>query len=502
MGRGLLFVQLLCGLLLLTSIVSCSEEESATDTPVPVATNVVNTAVPTVTATPAPPTPTAAPPTPTPSPTPSQPGITVRDQDLGEDGRLIIDNVQLPEAGWLVIHAWRDGAVAEVLGQTAVSAPGGSNVEVQIDALQATDSLVAMLYEDTGEVGSLEFPGADEPITTSDGPVMSQFTITHQFTLPEISVADQTIHTDGRLSIDSVEAMEAGWLLVYTDVDGAIGALLGFARVETGLNEDISVQIPWREATTQLHALLVVDVGRPNLYDPDEDLPVIVGGSPVMASFQVGLPVDIFILDQPVANSQIVIERITMSAPGWVTIHTDENGQPGLIIGFAFLEAGINEQVKVDLLVGTVTPQMYARLHEDNNIAGEFDFPNGDLPLQIDGRVFPTESFRTDVGDYLITRDQVAGTAVTVPIVVIETDGWIVIYDNDQQVDPLGFTQLVPGINRNVRVEIDTGQAGDMLYAVLHADVETPQQFDYPEGNDRPLLSGRNPIQAPFLLLP
>ena len=502
MGRGLLFVRLLCGLLLLTAVMACSEEETPTDTPAPVATNVVDTAAPTVTATLPPPTPTSAPPTPTPSPTPIQPAIAVHDQDLGDDGRLIIDKVQLPEAGWLVIHAWRDGAVAEVLGQTAVSAPGESNVEVQIDALQATDSLVAMLHEDAGEAGSYEFPGPDEPITAVDGPVMSQFTITHQFALPGISVADQTINTDGRLSVDSVEAVEAGWLLIYTDADGAIGSLLGFARVETGLNEAISVQIPWREATTQLHALLVADAGRPDLYDPDEDLPVIVSGTPVMASFQVGLPADIFILDQPVVDSQIVVERITVSAPGWVTIHPDENGQPGLIIGFAFLEAGVNEQVKVDLLVGTVTPQMYARLHEDSNIAGEFDFPNGDLPLQIDGRVFPTESFRTDIGDYLITRDQVAGTALIVPVVVIETDGWLVIYDNDQQADPLGFAQLTAGVNRNVRVEIDTGQAGDMLYAALHADVDTPQQFDYPEGNDRPLLRGRNPIQAPFLLLP
>jgi len=215
------------------------------------------------------------------------------------------------------------------------------------------------------------------------------------------------------------------------------------------------------------------------------------------------LPVDMFILDQPVVNGQVVIERVTMSAPGWVVIHPDENGQPGLIIGFAFLEAGVNEQVAVDLLVDTVTPQMYAKLHEDSNIAGEFDFPTGDLPLQINGRTVPPEPFRTDTGNYLLTRDQVAGTAVTIPVVVIETDGWLVIYDNDQQIDPLGFTWLSAGINRNVSVEINSGQAGDiMLYAALHSDGGTPQEFEYAEGSDLPLLRGRTPIQAPFLLLP
>jgi hypothetical protein len=358
-----------------------------------------------------------------------------------------------------------------------------------------------MLHQDAGEAGVYEFPGVDEPLTTANGPVMSQFTINHQFALPEINVTDQTIGTDGRLLIDSVNATVAGWLLVYADAAGSLGSLLGFARLEAGINEAVPVQIPWREATTQLHALLVADDGRPHLYDPTEDLPVLVSGNPVMVSLQVGLPADIFILDQPVVNNQEVIER-TMPTLGCVVIHPYENGKQGLIIGFAFLEAGVNEQIAVDLLVGSVTPQMYARLHEDSNITSEFDFPNGDLPLQIDGRAFPATTFRTDIGDYLITRDQGAGTAVTVPVVVIETDGWLAIYDNDQQTGPLGFTWLPAGINRNVSVEISGGQADNTLYAALHADAGMPQQFDYPDGGDLPLLSGRNPIQAPFLLLP
>jgi hypothetical protein len=502
MGRGLLFARLLCWLLLLTAVVACSDDDPATDTPAPLATNAVSTAVPTSTATPAPPTATAAPPTATPSPTPIQPAVTVSDQDLGEDGRLLIDSVQLPEPGWLVIYAWREGAVAEVLGQTAISGPTESNLEVQIEPLQATDTLVAMLHHDAGEAGTYEFPGADEPISTTGGPVMSQFTISRQFILPEIVVANQTVTEDSRLLIESVNAMAAGWLLIYGDEAGEPGYLLGLARVEEGLNEAVSVQIPWREATSQLHALLAADNGRPNLYDPEEDLPILVGGNPVSASFEIGLPVDIFILDQPVVNSRVVIERITMNAPGWVVIHPNDNGQPGLIIGFAFLGAGVNEQIVVDLLVDTVTPQMYASLHEDSNIPDEFDFPNGDLPLRLNGRLFPTATFSTDTGNYLITRDQVAGTAITVPITVIETDGWLVIYDNDQQTDPLGFTWLAAGINRNVRVEISSGQAGDMLYATLHTDNNTPQQFEYPDGSDLPVLRGRNPIQAPFLLLP
>jgi hypothetical protein len=310
------------------------------------------------------------------------------------------------------------------------------------------------------------------------------------------------VGTNGRITINSVTALAPSWLLVYSDNEGELGSLLGFARVDEGLNEVVSVQIPWREATAQVHAMLAADEGQPDLYDADADRLVLVGGQPIMASFTLTLPVDAFIRDQPVINNTVQIERVSMAAPGWAVIHPDDGGQPGLIIGFAFLEAGVNENVVVELLVSDATPQMYLRLHEDSGTAGEFDFPGGDGPLQVDGRVLPPITFRTDAGNYLISRDQPAGTAVTVPLAVVETSGWLAIYNNDRQSEPLGSAWLAPGINHNVSVTITAGQAGDTLYAVLHADNDTPQQFDYPDGNDQPLLRNRTAVQVPFLLTP
>ncbi|MCB8943540.1 MAG: hypothetical protein H6658_20995 [Ardenticatenaceae bacterium] len=501
MGRGFLFIRLF-GCLLLLFLAACSKEEEPTATPAIVATALVATAVPTHTSTPSPPTPTVPPPTPTPSPTPLQPMLTVSDQVLAEDGRLTIDSVQLPEPGWLVIHAWREGAVAEVLGHTAVVPPTMNDVTVQIDPLEATETLVVVLHRDAGEVGTYEFPGDDQPVETDAGVVMSQFAITAQFTVPEIVVTNQVITENGRLFIREVTATEAGWLLVYNDDEGALGPLLGLAQVAAGQNSAVPVQIPWREATNQLHALLAVDGGQAGLYDAAEDVPVLVAGAPVMVTFDASLPTDIYVLDQPVLDGKVVIERITMRAPGWVVVHPDEGGQPGLIIGFTYLAAGVNEQVEVDLLANTITPQMYVKLHEDTNEVGEFDYPDGDNPLFVDGRFYPPEPFRTDAGSYVITRDQGAGTAVTVPLVVVEADSWLAIYDNDQQTEALGSTWLPAGINRDVVVEIGAGQAGDMLYATLHADNGTPQQFDFPDGPDVPLQRNRISLQAPFLLLP
>ena len=499
MGRGLWLARLMSCLLLLL-MVACSDGDEATETPEPLATEIVTTAVATTTTTPLPATPTRVPATPVPSPTPVQPLISVSAQDLAENGRILIDSVHIPQAGWLVIHAWRDGAVAEVLGQTAVLPSTTNNIELQIDPLQATDLLIAMLHRDAGEVGKYEFPGVDEPLVGADGPVMSQFNITHQFSLPEIVVTNQVITEDGRFLIDDVYATDPGWLLVYSDENGTTGSLLGFAQVETGHNEAVPMQIPWREATNQLHALLAMDNGRVGLYDADEDLPILIAGNPVMASFAVNLPPDIFVLDQPILDGKVVIERITLREQGWVVVHPDDGGQLGLIVGFAFLEAGVNEHIIVDLLTNNVTPQMYVKVHEDTNRIDEFDYPDGDNPLFVDGRVFPPEPFRTDANNYLITQDQVAGTAVTIPLVVVQANSWLAIYDNDQQTDPLGIIWLPAGINRDVRVEITSGQAGDMLYATLHADSDTAQQFDFADGNDLPLQRNRTVIQSPFLL--
>ena len=501
MGRSFVMIRLL-GCLLLLFLMACADEEEPTETPAPLATEVAATAVPTATTIPSLPTPTLAPPTPTPSPTPVQPMITVSDQDLDENGRLTIDSIQLPEPSWVVVHAWRDGAVAEVLGQTVVAPPTATDTEVYIDPLQATDTLVVMLHEDAGEMGKYEFPGEDQPLEGSDGVIMSQFNITHQFSLPEIVVTNQVITEDGRFLINSVTATNPGWLLVYSDDEGATGALLGLAQVEAGQNLGVAVQIPWREATNELHVLLAEDNGRANLYESEQDLPVLVAGVPVMATFSASLPTDIFILDQPVLDGKVVIERITMREQGWVVVHPDADGQLGLIVGFAFLEAGVNEQIEVELLANTITPQMYVKLHEDTNRIDEFDYPDGDNPLFVDERFFPPEPFRTDAGSYLITRDQGVGTAVTIPLVVVDADSWLVIYDNAQQTDPLGFAWLPAGINRNVQVDITAMQAGDTLYGTLHADSDTPQEFDFPDGNDLPLQRNRNFIQSPFLLLP
>jgi hypothetical protein len=200
-------------------------------------------------------------------------------------------------------------------------------------------------------------------------------------------------------------------------------------------------------------------------------------------------------------DGKVVIERVTSDGPGWIVVHPDNGeGQLGLIIGFAHVEDGVNEQVEVELITNNITDQMFVKLHSDEESVDEFDFPDGDLPVRVDDRVPPPASFFTNMGNYLITRDQPAGDSVTIPLVVVVSPAWLVVYADAEQTEQLGLILLEPGINRDVIVPITGAAAGDMVVATLHSDVGTPGEFNYPDGVDLPMQRNRSVIQAPFEL--
>jgi hypothetical protein len=68
----------------------------------------------------------------------------------------------------------------------------------------------------------------------------------------------------------------------------------------------------------------------------------------------------------------VYVSAVQMEKDGWVAIHKDVNGQPGEIIGYAPVKAGINP-VKITLTKPLVDGQSYiAMLHGDDG-DGKFD---------------------------------------------------------------------------------------------------------------------------------
>lgn len=490
----------LLGLMILLFLLAACSKESPTAVSTPQATN--TPAVP-PTHTPIPATATATPP-----PTPSSPTVSANDQPLDEDGQLIIASVTVPEAAWLVIHAEHDGQIGEVLGETAVSPGTSSDISVTIDPLQATSRLVAMLHQDAAEIGTFEFPGPDAPWLEDGTAVASSFEVDIQVARPEITIINQEILDDGLLKVESVYAINPGWLLIHNDDDGAIGALLGFAAVRAGLNEALTIQIAWREATPTLHAVLYEDRERANQLDfPEGDLPVIINGQPVLSTFTVTLPPDILILDQPVVDGKLIVDRVISNGPGWLVVYYDDGGLPGLIIGSASLADGLNEMVGVEVVESAVTEQLHLQIHDDIEPLGQFDFPGSDNPRLYRGRLPATTTFLTNSGNYLVAEDQaLIEKTITIPLVVIDQPAWLVIRNGSEPQAGafLGRVWLPPGVNRTIAVELalDPDLTYSNLIAVLHTDAEELEQFEYPNGDDRPLEYNGRIIYAPFTLLP
>ena len=257
--------------------------------------------------------------------------------------------------------------------------------------------------------------------------------------------------------------------------------------VEAGLTEAVMVPIPWRTAPPQLYAVLYEDNGRATRFDyPDEDLPVLVNGEPLVVAIEVTYPPDVFIFDQPVVNEEIVVERVISEGPGWLAVHADDEGQLGLIIGIAPLEDGLNEQVIVLLAETPVTNQLFIMLHQDEDPVGQFDFPGPDGHRLYQGNVVEPFSFNINPGNSLYTHDQPLTVSednvtvtVVIPLIIADIDTWIVIRNefNDDLGDIIGLTWVPAGVNRDVIVVIDPEQVTDTLYAILHLDAEISQEF-------------------------
>jgi hypothetical protein len=83
------------------------------------------------------------------------------------------------------------------------------------------------------------------------------------------------------------------------------------------------------------------------------------------------------------------IPEIHLAKKGYVAVHADTNGSPGAVIGVSeLLDAGTNEDVQVKLSKPLEeTAAVWPMLHIEDNNNTSYDFPNGDQPAQVDGKV-------------------------------------------------------------------------------------------------------------------
>ncbi len=451
-------------------------------------------------------TPTTAP---SPTPTPIVPAVEAIQQRIDETSLVTVSSLTIPEPGWLVILASDEDAPGEVIGSVAVPAGSSRDVAVEIDPYVATTTLFARLHEDTGEPELFEFPEGDPPLAWNGEPVEAAFSVTLDLILPSVTMAEQTIARDGQVIVESVSVPEAGWITLHADADGEPGAILGQTPLLAGDHENALIAFNWRQATSPMHVVLYQDLGIEGRFEPETvDAPYLSQGEPISATFAATLPLDVHVINQPVAaTGEVVVERVSVGRPAWVAVYTDFAGYSDRLLGFAQVAAGATEGLVIPVETRNLTSLLHIRVHADEGTEGEFDNPGTDFPLDEEGRL-TLFSFQIDAGSYVVTVDQPAGAEVDVPLVVADTAVWLLILEQEEDAPEelpgqvLGSLWLAPGIHRDLVVPVDGASAGTTLLAALYLDAGEEESFEFPDGPDVPMRQLRAFIRAPFALTP
>jgi len=208
--------------------------------------------------------------------------------------------------------------------------------------------------------------------------------------------------------------------------------------------------------------------------------------------------------DQDASGGTVTIEKVIADQPGWLVIHITRNGAPGPVIGQSPVSEGSNENVEVAIDLDQATQQLFAMLHLDKGAAGVYEFPGDDVPVFVD-EVIVNVPFQAafSIEDAVTASDQAAADgAITVDLVSATQPGWIVIHAQADGAPGavIGFAAIEVGNNANVAVEIDLDQATETLYAMLHLDLATAGEYEFP-GDDAPVFdAGGNVVLAPFTL--
>ncbi|MBK9053785.1 MAG: hypothetical protein IPL78_23630 [Chloroflexi bacterium] len=362
----------------------------------------------------------AATPTPTPEP---QPGVVISDQIIDDSGRILVESVTSLVPAVLAIYTDEAGDPADFLTFVSVGIGTTTEVALTLNPLQATPTLHLRLYadEDADNVPD----DLDEPLAEAS------FAVSLEATLPSLTIGDQTVNEAGQLRLDAAAVPGPAWVVIHNDNDGELGDIVGFYPVSPETTYPLTMTIRWHEALPQLQAVLYQDAGERGRFEPSTDLPLLVQGQTINIPFRVTLLPNVTVLDQPVINNTIVIERVVSNGPGWLVVYADDGGSPGLIIGFTPLEDGLNLAVPVALNRNALTDTLYIWLHEDTDDIGLFEFPVADEVVRVDERIPDPFFLRTNINNYLIARDQPFDEGqVVVTNVVIRGPGWVVIHND------------------------------------------------------------------------
>jgi len=92
--------------------------------------------------------------------------------------------------------------------------------------------------------------------------------------------------------------------------------------------------------------------------------------------------------DQPLVDGGITVQEVVASQDGWVTVHLDEGGKPGKVLGHSAIKQGKNSNVTVKLEENvTAGTKVWPMLHIDAAAIGVYEFPGPDAPVVVNNNI-------------------------------------------------------------------------------------------------------------------
>jgi len=308
------------------------------------------------------------------------------------------------------------------------------------------------------------------------------------------------------VTVDSVTVPDGGFVTIHDAslTDGnTLGSVVGSsAYLSPGTHENVTVRLdePLSESGTYV-AMPHHDTNDDHIYEfvsanGGADGPYVMDGSAVVDSANVTVSATVSMSDQPTDGGSVVVDRVELSEPGFVTIHDSSllDGEvTGSVVGHSdYLSAGVHENVRISLdsaVNGTVVPMPHKDTDGDETYSfvesgGETDGPF----VNMDGSAVVDTASATmmDTASVSIGNQSTGGHAVTVDSVFLPDGGFVTVHDGsvtDGAVfDSIRGTSeyLAPGLHRNVTVMLDKPYEGDgTLVPMAHKDTDDDQTYSF-----------------------
>jgi hypothetical protein len=421
--------------------------------------------------------------------------------------------------GFVIIHIDNGGSPGPVAGFAPLSPGWNYSIRIPLDMSLVTPTLFAMLHVDDGAVGAYEFDGSsglDNPVAV-DGQV-----VTPSFNVAGYQADDQFVSDAGSVTVNSVVGSNPMWVVIHSDNNGTPGPVLGQTLVDAGNTSAVEIALAEDGRTSVLWPMLHVDDGTIGTYEFDGssglDSPVSAGGS--VATSPIWTVPHVRVSDQGVIHGDnwtqptgmlglptpgVLFDSILCESNCSIVIHTESDGGPGPVAGFAVLEPGLSKNVYVEVVGGApATTVLWPMLHVDDGTVGtyEFDGSSGlDNPISVDDQVV---TFPINAAPSMTFSDQPNSGVILIDSAVIDGAGWLVIHSSaDGAPGPvLGQIPLRAGLTRNIQIPVDAAAAGSQVFPMLHYDTNVMGVYEFGtvDGADLPVFLNGDVVVAPLAL--